>query len=75
MQANSRIPKLSRAAFVLIAQTISTIDFDSCADRQRVISEFTHALRSTNPAFDSQRFINACQTDGGLRGSKVVRCA
>ena len=75
MQASPRIPKLSRAAFVLIAQTISTIDFDTLADRDRVVSEFSSALRSTNPRFDSQRFEDACQPDGGLRGSKVVRCA
>jgi hypothetical protein len=67
MQAHSRIPHLSRSTFVLIAQTISTIDFDCCADRQRVISEFSSALHCTNPRFDSQRFEDACQPDGGSR--------
>jgi hypothetical protein len=75
MQASHRVPKLTRAAFCLIASTISTIDFDTLADRDRVVAEFSSALRSTNPRFDSQRFEDACQPDGGLRRSKVVRCA
>jgi hypothetical protein len=67
MQASRRIPKLSRAAFCLIASTISAIDFDSSADRDRVVSNFTDALRPTNPNFKAQRFIDACQPSGGAR--------
>jgi hypothetical protein len=80
MQAFHRVPKLTRAAFVLIASTISTIDFDSSADRDRVIADFTNALRPTNPNFKSQRFIDACQPLGGSEGSVIkteklsVRC-
>jgi hypothetical protein len=65
--ATQRIPKLSRATFCLIASTIKTIDFDCTADRDRVISEFTDALRPINPNFKTQRFIDACQPDGGSR--------
>ena len=64
MQASPRIPKLSRAAFVLIAQTIKTIDFDTLADRNRVIANFRDALRATNPNFKPERFESAC---GGAR--------
>jgi hypothetical protein len=61
MQASHRVPKLTRAAFVLIASTISTIDFDSLADRARVIANFTDALHTTNPNFKPERFQQACQ--------------
>lgn len=71
MQATPRIPKLSRSAFCLIAQTISTIDFDSRADRDRVIANFTDALRATNPQFKPERFQEACQP----KQTKVVRHA
>jgi hypothetical protein len=59
--ANTRIPKLTRCCFQFIADTIKTIDFDTLNDRDRVIAEFTDALHSTNPRFDSQRFERACQ--------------
>jgi hypothetical protein len=67
--AIARVPKLSRAAFCLIASTISTIDFDSSAVRDRVVANFTDALRATNPNFKAQRFIEACQPrqTGGQR--------
>ena len=61
MQASPRIPKLTRAAFCLIASTISTIDFDTLADRDRVVANFTDALRATNPNFKPERFQQACQ--------------
>ena len=61
MKATPRIPKLSRSAFCLIASTIQTIDFDSSADRARVIANFTDALRATNPQFKPERFQQACQ--------------
>ena len=61
MQATPRIPELSRAAFCLIASAIQTIDFDSSADRARVIANFTDALRATNPNFKPERFQQACQ--------------
>ena len=59
--ANPRVPKLSRATFCLIAETIRTIDFDSLADRDRVIANFTDALRTTNPNFKPERFKDACR--------------
>ena len=61
MQATPRIPKLTRAAFCLIASAIQTIDFDSSADRARVIANFTDVLRATNPNFKPERFEQACQ--------------
>ena len=69
MQASHRVPKLTRAAFVLIASTISTIDFDSLADRARVIANFTDALRATNPNFKAERFQQACQTARNRRAA------
>jgi hypothetical protein len=69
MQASPRIPKLSRAAFVLIAQTISTIDFDTLADRDRVVANFTDALRATNPNFKPERFQQACQSTRNRRAA------
>ena len=67
MQASHRLPKLSRATFCLVARTIEAIDFDTLNDRQRVIAEFTDALRPTNPNFKPERFRTACNPDGGLR--------
>ena len=61
MSASPRIPKLSRATFCLIAETIRTIDFDSLADRDRVIANFRDALRATNPNFKPERFVDACK--------------
>jgi len=69
MQASNRVPKLSRAAFCLIAETIRTIDFDSLADRARVIANFTDALRATNPNFKPERFQQACQPTRNRRAA------
>ena len=69
--ASQRVTKLTRAAFCLIASTIQTIDFDSLADRDRVIADFADALRATNPNFKPERFHQACQ----LKQPKVVRHA
>ena len=71
MSARGRVPSLTRASFCLIAETISTIDFDSSADRARVIANFTDALRPTNPQFKPERFINACQPSGS-RGRRAA---
>jgi hypothetical protein len=69
MQASHRVPKLTRAAFCLIASTISTIDFDTLADRDRVVANFTDALRATNPNFKPERFQQACQPTRNRRAA------
>ena len=79
MQASHRVPKLTRAAFCLIASTISTIDFDSLADRARVVANFTDAYApqiqtsnqrdSSKPA--SRRAIGG-QHDGKLKTDKLA---
>jgi len=70
MKASSRIPKLTRAAFCLIADTIKQADICS-ADRERLTADFRSALYPTNPRFNADKFSRACQPDAG----KVVRHA
>jgi hypothetical protein len=74
MQAHSRIPKLSRATFCLIADTIKHADICS-ADRERLTADFCSVLRQTNQNFKAQRFIDACQPERINGGSRVVRHA
>jgi hypothetical protein len=69
-----RTPRMSRAHFVLIAETIRTLPsfelrrieekkMPQCEDVVRfevICSCFADALRSTNPQFDRSRFLEAC---------------
>jgi hypothetical protein len=66
---------MSRAYFILIAETIRTLPsfeircyegkkMPACEDAVRfsvVCSCFADALRSTNPQFDRERFLDACR--------------
>lgn len=60
---------MSRKDFVLIAKTINSIEDElsnageiSQAAYQTIALRFAAALASTNPNFNRQRFIDACQT-------------
>jgi hypothetical protein len=66
MQASYRVPKLTRCAFQLIADTIKNADICS-ADRSTLTADFTSALYATNSNFNADRFRAACQPDGGSR--------
>lgn len=54
-------PKFQRRDFEWIADVIA--DFGYPAEQARLAEHFTRALRSTNPAFDSDRFMRRCQSD------------
>jgi len=64
---------MSRKDFQLIAETIKqlpsfTTTNPACADAVRfdaIVSSFADALRSTNPRFDRERFVSACNGKGG----------
>jgi hypothetical protein len=70
MSANPRIPKLSRATFVLIASTIrelpatDTTEANDVVRHSAVVARFADALAGTNPRFDRTRFENACNGKG-----------
>jgi hypothetical protein len=67
--------RMSRAHFVLIANTIKTLPsfeirsyegkkMPACEDAVRfdvICSSFADALRTTNPQFDRERFLDACR--------------
>jgi hypothetical protein len=65
------MPKLSRQDFCLIAQTIRELPSFECdqdADAVRfsaIVERFASALASTNPRFDRQRFVAACNGKDG----------
>jgi hypothetical protein len=68
--ANQRIPKLSRATFCLIAQTIrelpatDTTEVKDTVRHSAIVARFADALRATNARFDRSRFENACNGRG-----------
>jgi hypothetical protein len=71
LQARSRLPKLTRCAFQLIAATIKNADI-CAADRTTLTANFCSALYATNPNFKPERFKHACQPDGSGRGSMTA---
>jgi hypothetical protein len=60
MQASHRLPKLTRCAFQLIADTIKNANICS-ADRSTLTADFTSVLYTTNKNFNADRFRTACQ--------------
>lgn len=50
---------MSRKDFELIAGTIKALAVEP-ADRAHIASAFCHALRTTNEAFNSAKFMRAC---------------
>ena len=73
MQASHRVPKLSRATFVLIASTIrelpatDTTEVNDVVRHSAIVARFADALAGTNPRFDRTRFENACNGKAGAR--------
>lgn len=51
---------MTRKDFRLIAETIADLDLHP-SDTVKVARAFAKALRSTNSAFDAERFIDACR--------------
>ena len=51
---------MTRKDFVMIADIINGLHRD---DREVVAGAFAHRLKASNPAFDSERFINACMKE------------
>jgi hypothetical protein len=66
MQARSRVPKLSRSTFCLVAQTIrelpatDTTEVNDVVRHSAIIARFADALAGTNPRFSRSRFEDAC---------------
>jgi hypothetical protein len=64
--ATQRIPKLSRSAFCLIAQTIrelpatDTTEVNDVVRHSAIVARFADVLAGTNPRFNRSRFENAC---------------
>ena len=64
---------MSRKDFQLIAETLRTLPSfttinPACSDVVRfdvLVNQFADALRSTNPRFDRERFVSACNGKGG----------
>lgn len=62
---------MSRKDFVLLAQTIRELPSFECAQNSdvvrfsAVVERFASALAGTNPRFDRQRFIAACNGKDG----------
>jgi len=64
---------MSRKDFRLIAETIRNLpSFDvislhhtDCVRFSAIVARFAEALRTTNPRFNADRFINACNGKGG----------
>jgi hypothetical protein len=71
--STSRIPKLSRSSFCLVAQTIRELPSFECqasdvVRHSAIVARFADALAGTNPRFDRTRFENACNgKNGGSR--------
>ena len=66
--ARNSVPSFTRRDFQYLADVIRTIDFDCAQDRDRVVNEFTDALRATNPQFRPETFRAACTVKGVSRG-------
>lgn len=54
---------MQRRHFELIANTIRDLDIP-WRERAKVTTAFCNALSSTNPQFNRERFIMACEPDG-----------
>jgi hypothetical protein len=66
--ASHRIPKLTRAAFCLIADVIKNSHICT-ADRSTLTADFTSALYATNQNFNADRFRSACQPTADRRAA------
>jgi hypothetical protein len=56
----AKTPKMTKAHFQFIADVIASMDTGTLLTPTEVVGAFAHALKATNPAFDSNRFIEAC---------------
>jgi len=54
-----RAPTMTRRHFKLIAGTIASLPPSD--DKETIINRFAQRLKSTNPAFLTGRFIDACR--------------